>query len=136
MAGLVAAVALAAIVYFGLLTIPVRHLFSVTTALITLLAAGLAAQSIAFLQQAGRLEVLTSTAWDTSRFLPEDGLPGRLLHSLVGYMDRPSIAQLVAYVLTIAVIVGLMRFAGWSDRRARPSGAESGPLTAPHFPGS
>jgi high-affinity iron transporter len=38
--------------YLGLLTIPTRYLFSVTSTLITLLAAGMAAQAIAFLEQA------------------------------------------------------------------------------------
>src|SRR5215472_8563692 len=38
--------------YLGLLTIPARYLFGVTSTLIAFLAAGLAAQAIAFLQQA------------------------------------------------------------------------------------
>jgi high-affinity iron transporter len=79
----------------------------------------LASRSIAFLQQAGRAVVLTSTVWDSSRFLPEDGLPGRLLHSLVGYTDRPSGAQLVVYLTTLAAVFGLMRLVGcWRGRRA------------------
>jgi high-affinity iron transporter len=121
--GFLAAAALAAVLYLGLLSIPVRHVFSVTTALIALLAAGLASQSVAFLQQAGRMEVLTSTVWDSSRLLPEDGWPGRVLHSLVGYTDRPSGAQVVAYLLTIAVMVATMRIAGWRARRAALSAA-------------
>ncbi len=129
--GLLAGVGLAALIYLGLLSIPVRHLFTVTSVLVTLLAAGLAAQSVAFLQQAGRLELLTSTVWDTSRLLPEDGLPGRLLHSLIGYTDWPSGAQAVAYALTVAVIVGLM----WLVRaRGRPGRPEQVPVQAVFTP--
>lgn len=131
--GLLSGVALAALLYWGLLSIPVRHLFSVTQALITLLAAGLAAQSIAFLQQAGRAEFLTSTVWDSSWLLPEDGVPGRLLHSLIGYTDRPTGAQLLIYVLTIAVIAVLSRLV--RSRGGRNTRARSAvPLPAPGQP--
>jgi high-affinity iron transporter len=98
-----------ALMYLGLLTIPARHLFSVTSGLITLLAGGLAAQAVAFLQQGGYVEFLTSTIWDTSWLLSDSSTFGRLLHTLVGYTDRPSGAQLVVYLLTITVIVGLTR---------------------------
>ena len=107
--GLLAGASLSALMYFGLLAIPTRYLFSVTSALITLLAAGLAAQAVAFLQQAGYFEVLTGTLWDTSWFLAEDGVIGRLFHTLIGYTDRPNGAQLAAYLLTATVIVSLMQ---------------------------
>ncbi|HXQ65204.1 MAG TPA: FTR1 family protein [Alphaproteobacteria bacterium] len=108
--GVLAGAGLSALMYFGLLTIPARHLFSVTSGLITLLAAGLAAQAVAFLQQAGYFDVLTSTVWNTSWLLSDDSLIGRLVHTLIGYTARPSGAQLLIYLVTITVIVGLMRF--------------------------
>lgn len=37
-------------------------------------------------------------------------LAGRLLHTLVGYTDRPTGAQLASYLGTIAVMVALTRF--------------------------
>jgi high-affinity iron transporter len=107
--GLLAGAGISALMYLGLLTIPARHLFSVTSSLITLLAAGLAAQAVAFLQQAGYIEALTFTVWDTSWLLSDSSMVGRLVHTLIGYTDRPTAAQLVVYLLTIATIVGLMR---------------------------
>ena len=111
--GVLAGAGVSALLYLGLLAIPTRRLFSVTSGLITLLAAGLAAQAIAFLQQGGYVEILTSTVWDTSWLIPEDSLAGRLLHTLIGYTDRPSAAQLV--VFTVALILTLM----YSQRRSR-----------------
>ena len=108
--GVLAGAGMSALMYLGLLTIPARHLFSVTSSLITLLAAGLAAQAAAFLQQAGYVEPLTSNVWDTSWLLSDGSVVGRLAHTLIGYTDRPSGAQLVVYSLTIAIIVGLIRF--------------------------
>jgi len=107
--GVLAGAGVSALMYLGLVTVPARHLFSVTAGLITLLAAGLAAQAIAFVQQAGYLEVWTSTVWNSSWLLSNESLTGRLLHTLIGYTATPSGAQLFVYLLTIAVIVALMR---------------------------
>jgi len=108
--GVLAGAAVSALIYFGLLSIPARYLFAVTTGLITLLAAGLASQAVAFVQQAGYLEVLTGTVWNTSWLLSDDSLVGRLVHTLIGYTAQPSGAQLIIYLVTIAIIVALMRF--------------------------
>ncbi|MGH6888837.1 MAG: FTR1 family iron permease [Rhizomicrobium sp.] len=108
--GVVAGAGVTALMYFGLLAIPAHRLFSVTAGLITLLAAGMAGQAVLFLQQGGYLEFFTRTVWDTSWFLKQDSIAGRLLHTLVGYSDTPNGAQLLAYALTVVGIVFLMRF--------------------------
>jgi high-affinity iron transporter len=107
--GLAAGVALSAITYFGLATIPPRRLFAVTTGLITFLAAGLAAQAANFLQQAGLAPVMSDTAWDTSAILSDTSLVGRVLHTLIGYSDQPSVLQVVVYAITLAVIFALTK---------------------------
>ena len=56
--GLLLGCAVSALTYFGLVNIPARYLFGITTVLITFLAAGLAAQSVVFLQQAGLVTAL------------------------------------------------------------------------------
>ena len=107
--GLAAGAALSAVTYFGLVTIPARRLFGVTTALITFLAAGLAAQSANFLQQAGLISALSETAWDSSAILSDTSLFGRVLHTLVGYSDQPSLLQVAVYAATLAAIFALTR---------------------------
>lgn len=107
--GLMAGAVVSALMYFGLLRIPARRMFSVTSGLITLLAAGMASQAVLFLQQGGYFEFMTATLWDTSWLLPESGIAGRMLHTLVGYTDAPNGAQLVVYVLTLLTIRLLMR---------------------------
>src|SRR5262245_3730524 len=88
--GLLAGAAFSAVTYYGLLAIPIRHIFAVTGALIALLAAGMAAQAVVFLDAAGMVTVLGRQIWDTSGILPQDSLFGRLLHALIGYNDRPT----------------------------------------------
>ena len=105
--GLVAGAAFTALTYFGLLAIPARHIFAVTTVLIALLAAGMAAQAVQFLDAAGMIDVLGRRLWDSSGFLPQDGLLGRLLHTLIGYTDRPTELQLIAYLATLAAMAAL-----------------------------
>ena len=107
--GLLAGASVSALMYFGLLTIPARRMFSVTSGLITLLAAGMASQAVLFLQQGGYFEFMPSTLWDTSWLLPESGIVGRMLHTLIGYTDAPNGAQLVVYILTLVTIRLLMR---------------------------
>lgn len=117
--GLLAGVVLSAITFAGLVRIPPNYLFGVTTTLITLLAAGLAAQSVAFLQQADIVSALSQTAWDTSGILSDKSLFGRVLHTLVGYSDQPSALQVVAYVATLVVIVLATRLVGSAPPPAR-----------------
>lgn len=110
--GLVIGVAAGAALYWGLVAIPLRHLFAVTSWLILLVAAGMASQGAGFLLQADLVPPLGATLWDTSSFLSEESLVGRLLHVLVGYTAQPAGIQLVFYVATILVIGTLMRTLG------------------------
>jgi high-affinity iron transporter len=126
--GLLAGAGVSTLMYLGLLTIPARYLFSFTSGLITLLAAGLAAQAVAFLQQAGYVEVLTSTVWDTSWLLSDDSVLGRLLHTLIGYTDRPNGAQVLVYLLTVSFIWGLMRLQRPYSRTTKQSSSEPIPV--------
>jgi high-affinity iron transporter len=106
--------------YLGLVTIPTRYLFAVTSTLIALLAAGMAAQAIAFLQQADILTALDQTVWDTSWILRDGSFLGRALHTLIGYVDQPTAMQLIVYAATLAIIALLMRvFAAPHQERPR-----------------
>ena len=119
--GLVAGALVSAAMYFGLLTIPAHRLFTVTSGLITLLAAGMAAQAVLFLQNGGYINVLTDTVWNTSWLLSEEGIAGRLLHTLVGYSDAPNGAQIIAYLAIIGLMLGLMRMVGKPAPRPLPA---------------
>jgi high-affinity iron transporter len=107
--GLLLGCGVTALTFFGLVKIPGRYLFGVTTFLITFLAAGLAAQSVVFLQQAGVVTTLEGTVWDTSAILSDRSLLGRVLHTLIGYTDQPSGMQLLVYALTLIMIFGLTK---------------------------
>jgi high-affinity iron transporter len=119
--GCLAGAGVSALMYFGLLTIPAHRLFQVTSGLITLLAAGMAAQAMLFLQNGGYVTVLSDTVWNTSWLLTEDSITGRLLHTLVGYSQAPDGAQIVAYLATIVLMLILMRMMGKPAPRPLPA---------------
>lgn len=110
--GLVLGAAVCLLTYFGLMRIPPRALFATTTALITLLAAGMAAQAVAFLERANWLTSLDTVVWDSAWLLPETSIAGRTMHTLTGYTDQPTEMQLVVYAAVLLVTFMLMRLTG------------------------
>lgn len=117
LAGVGAGVLMSAVSYFGLAAIPTRYVFSVTSALIIFLAAGLAAQAAQFLTNAGLVTVLDRPLWNTANILSEGSMVGRVLHALVGYTDRPTGLQVIVYLGTILVMVALMQWSSADKRR-------------------
>jgi high-affinity iron transporter len=122
--GVAAGAAFTALTYAGLLAIPNRYIFSVTSWLIALLAAGMAAQAVQFLNNAGVIVVLDRTVWDTSWLLSEGSIIGKLLHTLIGYTQRPTELQLMTYIATLFAMFLLMRIARYQPRRRITAPAE------------
>jgi high-affinity iron transporter len=106
--------------YAGLISIPMRSLFAVTTMLITLLAAGMAAQAAAFLEKANWLTAMGNVVWDSSWLLDESSIPGKALHTLIGYNDQPTAMQLSVYVAVLVITFVLMRLSA-SQAQAAPA---------------
>lgn len=109
-------------IYAGLLRVPLRWFFAATSVLVLLLAAGMASQAARFLIQADLLPSLATPLWDTSALLPESGVPGLLLHSLVGYDSRPAGMQLVFYVAALVLIGTGMQWAKRLHKSPPPTG--------------
>jgi high-affinity iron transporter len=125
--GLAGGAAIGALIYLGLLAIPLRRLFTVTSWLILLLAAGMASQGAAFLMQANLLPSLGNELWDTSSMLSERSVLGLLLHVLIGYSAQPAGIQVVFYLATLLGILALTRVMGRVTPTApsRPAAAAS-----------
>jgi high-affinity iron transporter len=111
-AGLALGTGVSGVTYLGLIKVPARHLFQVTSVMIAFLAAGMAAQAAFFLEQAGAIDLMGEMVWNSSAFLSEKSILGRVLHTLIGYSDQPTFLQLVVYLATLLVICGLTRRVG------------------------
>jgi high-affinity iron transporter len=107
--GLVLGAAVCLSTYFGLVKIPARALFATTTVLIALLAAGMASQATAFLEQANWLTALPDVVWDSGWLLSDASVLGRALHTLIGYTDQPTGMQLTVYLTILIATFVLMR---------------------------
>lgn len=126
--GLVSGVAVGWLLFKGLLRIPLRYFFSATSALVLLLAAGMAAQSARFLIQANVLPSLASPIWDTSGFVDNSSMAGKLLQGLLGYDAQPAGMQVIFFA---AVFVAILAGMSWAGRRVAPpvSRATTAPST-------
>lgn len=107
--GVAGGAAISFLIYRGLLAIPTGRLFSVTNALVALLAAGMAGQAAVFLVKADWIPSLGDQLWDTSKLLADDSLVGRALHALVGYSDRPIGVQVAAYLAVLGALLAASR---------------------------
>jgi high-affinity iron transporter len=126
--GLAGGALVTALSYFGLVIIPNRYIFSVTSVLLTFLAAGMASQCAHFVQASGFVTALSNHLWDTSWLLSEDSIVGKALHVLIGYNDHPTALEFLVYLGTLATIFLLMRLLSLSRARAR-SAAHIGAAT-------
>lgn len=90
--------------YFGLLKAVKRHLFTVTSWLLIVLSAGMAAQGANFLVQANILPALVPQIWDTSAVLAGHGFVGETLKVLIGYTPRPSAMELIFYCAVLVTV--------------------------------
>ena len=99
-----------------------RLFFQVTGVLLILFAAGLLARAVQFLQAAGDLGTANNAAYDLTGlgWLTIDTESGKFLAGIFGWDPRPSVEQVVVYVLfLVPVLVAFF----WDGRRpvARPA---------------
>jgi high-affinity iron transporter len=116
--GMLSGVAVGYAIFAGLVRIPMRWFFTATSMLVLLLAAGMASQAAHFLIQADLLPSLVAPLWDTSALLPENGLPGMVLHSLIGYDSRPAGMQIIFFVTALLGIFAGMRWTAHTRRHS------------------
>jgi len=119
--GIGAGAVLSWLIYRGLLAIPVGRLFSVTSWLVALLAAGMAGQAAALLAKVDLIPSWGFEIWDTSWLIDESSIAGRALRALIGYSDRPMGVQLAAFLFVLVVLVGGARLVHRAPERREPS---------------
>lgn len=103
--GIIAGAALSWLLYRGLVAVSLKRLFSITSWMIALLAAGMAGRAAAILAGIDLIPAWGYQLWDTSWLVSDASLTGRALQALVGYTDRPLGVQLVAWVATLLLLV-------------------------------
>lgn len=97
--GMVGAILLSLAVFRGSRRFPLQYFFTVTSILLLLFAAGLAAHAVEALQEAHVLMLGTTALWHSDWLLREDSGIGSIAASMLGYSDAPNRLQAAAYVV-------------------------------------
>ena len=121
--GVTLGLAMGVALYLGLLKLSTRYMFKVTTVLLVMLVAGLTAQAAGYLTAAGYFSEWSAPVWNTAWLLSEKSLVGLTLHSLIGYMEEPTVIQVVCYTATLIVLISLLRMTTPKVSKAQPAAA-------------
>lgn len=97
------------LIQYGMLSIPVRYFFKITSIMLSLIAAGMSAQAANFLVAGNILPGGGEALWDSSEILSQNSFLGKTLNILVGYVANPTTIELVFYCSTLLVIVFLLK---------------------------
>lgn len=102
--GLVAAVALGYALFRGSVNLDLGAFFRVTGLVLVVVGAGLLAAGIHELQAVGIVPVGVAHLWDAGGILDDGAGVGAVLHGLFGYNAAPSLVEVVAYWVYLAVV--------------------------------
>ncbi|MBP7189668.1 MAG: FTR1 family protein [Rickettsiaceae bacterium] len=91
--------------YIGLLKWAGRYIFKISFFMLSFISAGLASEAVGILSSVGLLDSYRNVLWDSSSFVTDDGMAGKILKILVGYEAKPTGMQVIAYVSTLLVIL-------------------------------
>ena len=86
-----------------------RRFFQVTGILLILFAAGLIAHGVHEFNEVGWIPGVVEHVWDVNMILDENSIAGQLLKTLFGYNGNPSLTEMIAYFIYIAVVTVFWR---------------------------
>lgn len=125
--GIATATAIGWGIYAGGLRLDLRRFFRWTGAFVLVVAAGILTSSVRALHEAGVWNHLQGVVFDLSGVLPVDSLLGSVFAGLFGYKDAPTVGELIAYGVFLAVaLTAFLKPAGPSWRPAALASGTSG----------
>jgi len=98
-------------IYRGLKQLPLQRIFASVSALLILMAAGMASQAAWNLVAIDKLPTLADPLWDSSQWLAQESVVGELLHALIGYEAQPSGMQMAVF-FTVLITLSLLLLRG------------------------
>jgi high-affinity iron transporter len=96
--------------YLGLTQYSGRRLFKITSWLFILIAASLSTELANLLNSIGFFSSYSTILWDSSWLIEDSSVIGGMLNTIFGYQARPTILQLLFYLLTITTILSIDKF--------------------------
>lgn len=90
--------------YKGLLQIKPKYLFKIISIILTLITSALAAKLAGILNSCGLVLTGSKKLWDSSSFISNESILGKVLDILIGYNAKPTVLQVCTYILTVIFI--------------------------------
>jgi len=118
--GLLLAVAVGFAIYSGSMRLNLSLFFRWTGLFILVVAAGILANSVQALHEAGVWNHLQSVVFDISATLPMDGPTGAVLAGMFGYQDAPTVSTLSVYLIYLVAALALF-FTPHAGQPTRPA---------------
>jgi len=103
--GLGAAILLGWMIFATTRRLNLRNFFQITNVLLLLFAAGLVANGVHELNEAGWIPPIIEHVWDINHIISDQSASGGILRALFGYNGNPSLTEIMAY-LGYFVILG------------------------------
>ncbi|MBI2541439.1 FTR1 family protein [Candidatus Woesearchaeota archaeon] len=116
--GILAAIVVGYLFFVSTKKIDLKKLFSVSSILLILFAAGLVAHGIHEFEEAGAVSGIISPLFDINHILNEKGILGSFLKGLFGYNGNPSLLEVAAWASYLGLILYLYRRIGSSRVKA------------------
>jgi len=130
MAGASLGILLAAVIGYAIYALGVklnlRSFFRWTGILILFVAAGLVANAVRSLHEAGLWNHLQQSVYDLGTVLPADSALGAVLSGFFGYQERAALGEVIAYLAFLIPMLALFLTGG------RPEQAAAAPRLEPH----
>jgi high-affinity iron transporter len=108
--GSVGAIACGVAMYFGFIKINLGKVFNFFAVLMSFLAAGMAMNAVSKFTSAGIINPIINPLWNSTALLDHhSNWFGLFVHVIFGYTEKPSLAQLIAYVATLSILFVLTK---------------------------
>lgn len=120
--GLAVALAIAFAIYRLGAKLNLRRFFRVLGSILMIFAAGLLTDAVENMQQLHWLPFGRHVLWNSSNLVSEASSVGDVLHSLLGYADRPTLLQLIVWLGYVLVSIAMFMRIG-KRRHANVMGA-------------
>ena len=119
--GLILAIFVGFAIYTGSMRLNLGLFFRWTGLFILVVAAGILANSVQALHEAGLWNALQGVVFDISSTLPMDGPLGSVLAGMFGYQDAPTVSVLGAYLIYLVVALVMFFRSPPAPKVAQPS---------------
>ena len=104
LAGLFLAIVMAWLFFKGFGFLDLRQFFNITGLILLFMSAGMLVAAVGKLESAGLISPIQNHVWNSTWLIDEQSLFGHILSGFLGYRAKPSLMEILAYILYFVAI--------------------------------